>query len=270
MAESLAEVSTISSSSARLAWLNAEARGRRCQTAQGLPIRFIDAGERSHRLYEIAIAATGEVPTRTLGDGAWHDLLNAMVWLHWPQSKAQLNRLHASQPQGPRGPWRDRATLIDENGLIWLQTDAQLCVWLRERRWNALLREGRARWPQAVYAFGHALLHKLMQPFKAITAHVLILESAAVPGISSEGFPAIPEVDRLLAKTLANAVDWSTGRALNEADEESQASSAADASDRGLDAKLRLKLFPLPVLGIPGWTAANADPAFYDDPVVFR
>jgi Protein of unknown function (DUF3025) len=27
---------------------------------------------------------------------------------------------------------------------------------------------------------------------------------------------------------------------------------------------------PLPVLGIPGWWAANEDPAFYDDPQVFR
>ena len=31
------------------------------------------------------------------------------------------------------------------------------------------------------------------------------------------------------------------------------------------------KLFlPLPVLGIPGWWPANEDPAFYDDPQVFR
>ncbi|EGD03465.1 hypothetical protein B1M_16340, partial [Burkholderia sp. TJI49] len=27
---------------------------------------------------------------------------------------------------------------------------------------------------------------------------------------------------------------------------------------------------PLPVLGVPGWWAANADPAFYADPAVFR
>ncbi|MFG5409680.1 DUF3025 domain-containing protein [Piscinibacter sakaiensis] len=27
---------------------------------------------------------------------------------------------------------------------------------------------------------------------------------------------------------------------------------------------------PLPVLGVPGWWPANADPAFYDDPAVFR
>ena len=27
---------------------------------------------------------------------------------------------------------------------------------------------------------------------------------------------------------------------------------------------------PLPVLGVPGWWAANADAAFYDDPQVFR
>jgi Protein of unknown function (DUF3025) len=27
---------------------------------------------------------------------------------------------------------------------------------------------------------------------------------------------------------------------------------------------------PLPVLGVPGWWAGNEDPAFYDDPAVFR
>jgi len=27
---------------------------------------------------------------------------------------------------------------------------------------------------------------------------------------------------------------------------------------------------PLPVLGVPGWCADNADPSFYDDPAVFR
>ncbi|MCZ8235356.1 MAG: DUF3025 domain-containing protein [Inhella sp.] len=27
---------------------------------------------------------------------------------------------------------------------------------------------------------------------------------------------------------------------------------------------------PLPVLGVPGWWPANADPTFYDDPAVFR
>jgi len=29
-------------------------------------------------------------------------------------------------------------------------------------------------------------------------------------------------------------------------------------------------LHPLPLLGVPGWWPANADPAFYDDPAVFR
>ncbi|MBN3821090.1 DUF3025 domain-containing protein, partial [Paraburkholderia sp. Se-20369] len=29
-------------------------------------------------------------------------------------------------------------------------------------------------------------------------------------------------------------------------------------------------LSPLPVLGVPGWCAENAEPAFYDDPAVFR
>jgi Protein of unknown function (DUF3025) len=36
------------------------------------------------------------------------------------------------------------------------------------------------------------------------------------------------------------------------------------------DWRTRPLFLPLPVLGVPGWWAANADPAFYDDPLVFR
>ena len=42
---------------------------------------------------------------------------------------------------------------------------------------------------------------------------------------------------------------------------------AADLATRALTSR---DFAPLPVLGVQGWCAANADAAFYDDPAVFR
>ena len=281
IADSLACSAACPSPTARLAWLNQEAQQRRCCTAQGMPIRFIDARECAGQPYEAGIEASGAVPTRVVGDGAWHDLFNAIIWLHWPRSKAQINRLHGcatASPSGTRGGLRDRLTLLDENGMIWVEPDPELCSWLRARRWNALLFEGRARWPQALHLFGHALLHKMMRPFKAITAHVLILESrdttptptsprsspsppkstststspSASPSTSTPaplavaGMRDVAAVDRLLAERL---------------------STLADSGQHSIG---RFALHPLPVLGIPGWCAANRDATFYDDASVFR
>jgi hypothetical protein len=79
--------------------------------------------------------------------------------------------------------------------------------------------------------FGHALLEKLLQPRKELTAHVLDL---AVPELERD------QLDGWLASQLT-----------------------ADC--------LAAKPFaPLPVLGIPGWAAENDDFSFYDDPRIFR
>jgi hypothetical protein len=93
----------------------------------------------------------------------------------------------------------------------------------------------RALWAQArVGVVGHALLEKLHQPYKSITAHVW-----AVP------------VPLVLGDDWAAWDDWFA---------------------QGLSAeRLASKpLTPLPVLGIPGWWAANQDPDFYADAQVFR
>jgi hypothetical protein len=103
---------------------------------------------------------------------------------------------------------------------------------LRERRWRELFIDGRARWDGVrVLAFGHALMEKLSTPYKAITAHVLVVARPASTGRS--------ELDVEMANSLGE--DFSTK-----------------------------VLLPLPVLGIPRWWPANEDPAFYDDASVFR
>jgi hypothetical protein len=127
---------------------------------------------------------------------------------------------------------RDAATLFDENGAVLATDDAWLVQCLRERRWRELFIDGRARWDGVrVLAFGHALMEKLALPYKAITAHVLVVLRPA--------------------SATSSKLDVEVAGLLDE--------------DFGTTA-----LLPLPVLGIPRWWAANDDPAFYDDAFVFR
>lgn len=150
-------------------------------------VRFVDqsalpAGEP----YESFVARTSCVPTR---DNE-HDLLNGLIWLSYPKTKRRLNALHAQQIElegigDSRGPLRDALTLFDENALI-LQGPAQLTDALRRRDWNALFVEQRAQWKSArLTVFGHALLEKLMQPRKAITAHVWLVEDVTDDAVAS-------------------------------------------------------------------------------------
>lgn len=176
--------------------------------------------------YEAYIARTARVPTRD----NLHDLFNGLMWLSYPEAKRRLNTLQAEQialcgVTGARGALRDAMTVFDENAAI-LQAPAELVDALRQRDWRTLFITCRASWSSArVIVFGHALLEKLMQPRKAITGHVWV-------------------VDAIDDETLATSLD---------------------------PERLRAKDFlPLPVLGIPGWSPANADPAFYEDADVYR
>ncbi len=233
---------------ARLDALNAWAREAGVESGSGLPLRFVADAEgggaagspASRRVaYEARIFDAGEVATRVDGAGARHDLYNALAWLAWPRTKARLNALHAhalagADPSGPRGPLRDAATLFDENAALWVGADASLEAALRAFDWRALFVVHRERLAASVrvHAFGHALLEKLDAPFKAITAHAWPL--------------------RLPADTPVHALD---------------AALAASLEPAALDTRA---FCPLPVMGLPDWCEANADPAFYNDPAVFR
>lgn len=201
--------------------------------AAGQPIRFVAPDAAGAVAYEVHIGATGEVPTRD----DLHDYLNALSWLAFPRSKARLNALQAAAiatngVRAQRGPLRDGATLIDENGMLLVTRRADLVDALHRHDWSRLFIEQRDAWHRAVHplVFGHALLVKLTAPYKGITAHVLPVPLAADAPLD--------EVDACVAAMLD-----------------------ASLTPRGL--------MPLPVLGIPGW-AANREPAYYDDPSVFR
>lgn len=179
--------------------------------------------------YEAFIYGHQAVPTRC----NLHDFFNAMVWLHYPRLKRQLNALQARQIAlhgvgARRGALRDAATLLDENGALLLAPPA-LQAALRGRDWQQLGVGARALWQQARFLpLGHALLEKLVQPRKSITAHVLCLA------------PEVADADAALAAQCS--AEWLAQKPFS----------------------------PLPVLGVPGWWPGNEEVCFYDDPLVFR
>ena len=199
----------------------------------GAPVRFTGADLLPDgQAYEAHIFATRTCPTRE----NLHDFFNGLVWLGFPRAKSRLNELQAAEIAtggigAARGPVRDAITLFDENGAL---LDAPEALWqaLRARDWQRLFVTLRPLWAQArVLVVGHALLEKLAQPRKALTAHVLDAQC--------------------VLSSRSDADEWLAAQLTAE--------------------RLRAKPFtPLPVLGIPGWCAGNEDLSFYDDPRVFR
>ena len=184
--------------------------------------------------YEDFIFKTAQVPTR---DGL-HDFFNGLCWQRFPQTKRRLNQLQAAEIEAQgiratRGPVRDALTLFDENVVLMHAPDA---VWaaLQARDWLKLFVVLRAQWQQVhLVLFGHALLEKLVMPYKSITGHVYRVANAVNPHDEAA-------LDAWLVHDLQPA-------------------------------KLATKPYePLPVLGVPDWWPANAEPAYYEDIQVFR
>ncbi len=219
--------------------LNALARERGCESGGGVTLRFVkaEAPKADDLPYERRVFEQGMVATRLAGEGAIHDRFNALAWLAFPRLKARLNALHAQalderEVRGRRGWLRDRVTLFDESGALLLCRDPELTQALRAHQWEELFvaRRGQFEREARLLLVGHAVHEKLCKPYKAICAQVWILD---LPQGLDEDL-----VDREAARALG---------------EESLAA-----------------LTPLPVLGVPGWWPANGDPAFYNDPQIFR
>ena len=198
-------------------------------------LKFVPQAElASEQAYEAFIFANKRIPTR---DNS-HDFFNGLCWLRFPRTKSRLNYLQAKEitEQGigtTRGSLRDALTLFDENVLLLQSSDG---VWqaLQQRDWKKLFGELRHEWQSAhIVLFGHALLEKLVAPYKSITAHVYRIAS---------------DVD---AKDDQALDDWL----------------ATNLESTYLATK---PFLPLPVLGIPGWWSANEDSSFYADTQVFR
>ena len=201
----------------------------------GRAVEFVSQSELSSDIaYESFIYSHKCVPTRD----NLHDFFNGLCWLHFPKAKSRLNFLQAQEitSQGvgaTRGPLRDALTLFDENVLL-LQSSDALWQALQDRDWIKLFVQLRDEWQSAhVVTFGHALLEKLVTPYKSITAHVYRIDS-----------DVDPQDDQALD-------DWL----------------ASDLQPNFLATK---PFLPLPVLGIPGWWPDNEVASFYADTQVFR
>jgi len=210
----------------------------------GKPLRFVPASSLPGVDYERHIFETGEVSTR---EDSWHDLFNALAWCHLPMLKAAMNALHyahlAEERGGRRGAQRDALTLLDESGAIVVSSDRTLLEALSRRDWKRAFVDLRPCWAGGTRAVicGHALLEKLLAPYKSVTAHALLLfvDSSAMSR-SEESF--WDWLDRTLAAALRAGL----------------CRSPADLS-------------PLPLMGIPRWRPqAVQDSAFYADATVFR
>ena len=184
--------------------------------------------------YEDFIFKTAQVPTR---DGL-HDFFNGLCWHRFPLAKRRLNQLQAAEIEAQgvrptRGPVRDALTLFDENVVLMHAPDE---VWaaLQARDWLKLFVDLRGQWQHVhLVLFGHALVEKLVTPYKSITGHVY--------------------------------------RVANEVNPHNEAALDAWLVQDLQPAKLATKPYePLPVLGIPGWCADNAERAYYEDTNVFR
>ncbi len=224
--------------------LNKQLQDRPVRLSQGnlrfVPQTELPAGE----AYEAFIHRRACVPSRD----NLHDLLNGLIWLHWPVLKAGLNAAHieallaSGSVQAQRGPLRDALTVVDENAAL-LHAPAELCDALIARDWHALFIRLRPLWAQAsLQLVGHALLEKLMQPRKPICAHVLITPY----GPQSAYRPSRP---------------CSPGEGHDLAMPDAPLDPAWLASK---------PFYPMPVLGVPGWWAGNEDENFYADTGVFR
>ncbi len=190
--------------------------------------------------YELRIAQRAEISTR---ERNWHDLLNAMIWLRFPELKAALNKRQVDEIAiaGPKSRTRAQYALthFDEGGVIVVLRDPRLLDAWNAHDWHGLFWRERDAWSNGgarVIVFGHALFEHALQP-----SSLLVGKSIAVFEESS-AFANADEISRRVAR----AID--TGSLLNDPQE----------------------MRPLPLSGIPGWHDANEDESFYSTAPCFR
>jgi hypothetical protein len=214
-------------------------------TAGGSVLRFVvpDAAAIG---YEERIFTTGEVVTRP---DNWHDFFNALVWMRFSQTKAALNALHVRIMRrgiagNGRGPVRDAATQFDESGIVVASADSSLLDLLARRCWQELFWVRRADVVKSMrfLVFGHGLYDALHAPFYLMCARAATIEVER-DVIDRDAVALCTHVDTTLAQRFAAEGAWyPRPRAL----------------------------LALPVLGIPGVTAASECAEYYADTEQFR
>ncbi|GGD68258.1 DUF3025 domain-containing protein [Lacimicrobium alkaliphilum] len=190
--------------------------------------------------YEEFIHRYRQIPTRTQN---WHDLFNALIWRQFPRTKAALNQLHMQDISRvgakQRTPKRDRITHFDECGVVLAYTaDSGIPELLRSHQWQQAMHENRQSWGESVQAFifGHANDEMLLHPYIGLTGKWLGVE------VTADFFhPQACLTQRLQVLDCALHKKLLTEDCL----------------------AVKGKLYPLPLLGVPGWWQQNQQPEFY-------
>ena len=210
-------------------------------TANGRRVSFIPPPQ-DGLIYECRIWESGEVATRL---DNWHDFFNALVWMQFPKTKIAISAAHMRAMQAPgetRNTVRDVLTHFDECGIVVLSSQSELLDLLRQFCWKELFVERRAEVIRCMrfIIFGHATYELALKPFRGLTAKAVLYPVA-------EDWLSMPMQAQLEAVDGMLATDLVSGRYTRPRDFQ-----------------------PLPLLGIPGATPDNENPAYYDDTWQFR
>ena len=201
--------------------------------------------------YETRIAERGILATR---EGHVHDAFNALVWLRHPLLKHALNARQVADiaEVGPKTRTRGQCamTQFDEAGaIVWCADPALIAMW-DAHDWCGLFLRERSAWGTriAVTVFGHALLERQFIGSDALSTAKTIAVRVDASEIASR-----------CAADGSVIVHWAQAEAR-----------IARAIQDGVLLVDPQQPRPLPLVGIPGWHAQGAAPAFYRDAACFR
>jgi hypothetical protein len=187
--------------------------------------------------FDALIAESARIPTRPL---LHHDLLGALIWLHFPALKSAIHRTQIAGGPGPRGPSKNAATHLDESGVLVVSSDSGVFEALADLKWFEVFWQRRAAlFPTTRFiAFGHGLLDSLREPHPNVMGKALFVHvTAAQLELSASQLRVF--LDQQVAQRLTQFLIEPA------------------------------RLHPLPVLGIPGWSALQSE-AFYQNEQYFR
>ena len=183
------------------------------------------------------LAQSSLVPTRV---GSFHDLLGALIWLHFPALKTAIHRAQLAGDPAARGPRENAATHLDESGVLVLSCEPRIFQSLSALSWLEVFWERRAELQASTrfLVFGHGLLDALRDPHPRLMGKALFGSVApARLALSDSEFRLF--VDDALAARLPGFL------------------------------REPACLEPLPVLGVPDWSPNQAR-AYYEDERYFR
>ncbi len=187
--------------------------------------------------FDRLLSRTLAVPTRL---GSFHDLLGALVWLHFPALKTAIHRMQLAAPAASRGPNENAATHLDESGVLVLSCDEAIFEAIAALEWPEVFWDRRTELQQSTrfLAFGHGLLDALRDP------HPRLMGKALFARVARERLTLTDSEFRVFA-------DAALARGLSEFLSEPA------------------RLLPLPVLGVPDWSK-NQVRSYYEDERYFR